>query len=285
MNLSQPTKQTRPEVEARMQNSRSYKAYQLSPYRSIKYSTYFNTYDELFSRFIDTEITFVEIGVLDGGSLFMWREFFGPKARIIGVDLSPDAERWREHGFEIYIGSQQDPKFWADLKRKIGQIDILLDDGGHTYEQQIVTVECAMSAVKNGGLIVVEDCHTSYMTKFGIRRTSFINYAKNMVDGVNYRFTRFNHKPKEKAVWNISFFESIVAFHIDREKCALKSEHTDNKGESMQAVDMRFVGLSYLPNPDRHTGILKFVAKHVRRILLLATHLCGSIRLRKFFKY
>lgn len=147
----------------------SYSSYKKSPYKSIKHSTYFPVYDRLFAQFAGKEITFVEVGVLNGGSLFMWRDFFGPKARIIGIDLNPDAKRWERDGFEIHIGSQSDPDFWNTVFAEIGEVDILLDDGGHTFEQQIVTVESALPHIKDGGLLVVEDTHTSYMKEFGGR--------------------------------------------------------------------------------------------------------------------
>ena len=63
-----------------------------SPYFSTKYSSYFDTYDKIFSKFINKKITFVEVGVLNGGSLFMWRKYFGKKARIIGVDNNQSAK-------------------------------------------------------------------------------------------------------------------------------------------------------------------------------------------------
>ena len=77
-----------------MKTSPSFSAYKKSPYRSIKHSTYFSVYDHLFSKFRNKKIVFIEIGVLAGGSLFMWRNFFGSKARIIGVDMNPDAKKW-----------------------------------------------------------------------------------------------------------------------------------------------------------------------------------------------
>ena len=59
-----------------MKESLSYQAFKKSPYSTIKHTTYFQAYDDLFSSYRGKEITFVEVGVLGGGSLFMWRDFF-----------------------------------------------------------------------------------------------------------------------------------------------------------------------------------------------------------------
>lgn len=268
-----------------LSHSRSRYAYQRSPYQSIKHSTYFYIYDELFGPYVGKPITFVEIGVLGGGSLFMWREFFGSQARIIGIDLNPQARRWEDDGFEIFIGSQKDPIFLAKFISEIGAIDVVLDDGGHTYEQQIITAECLLPAVSDGGMLVVEDCHTSYMTKYGLRSVSLINYAKNMVDGINFRFGKFANKRSERSVWNVRFFESIVAFYVHREKCNVASEPTHNGGQAIQVEDFRYADLAWLPLPDRHTGLRKFVAKHSRRLALLGVDLLRSRRLAQLFKY
>ena len=50
-----------------------------------KYQHYFDVYDRHFSKYKGQEVTIVEIGVSQGGSLQMWRSYFGPKAKIWGV--------------------------------------------------------------------------------------------------------------------------------------------------------------------------------------------------------
>lgn len=182
-------------------NNKAYKAYIESPYRSIKHTTYFDVYEKIFAPYVGEEFTFLEIGVLDGGSLFMWRDFLGPQARIIGVDLNPGAARWREDGFEIHIGDQSDPDFWTQVVKAVGDIDVVLDDGGHTYEQQIVTAECLLPHVKDGGMLVVEDTHTSYMRGFGPQSRSFIKYATNMVHRINKRCSYIASDSPEERVW------------------------------------------------------------------------------------
>ncbi|MFT4214395.1 MAG: class I SAM-dependent methyltransferase [Microbacterium sp.] len=184
----------------------------------------------------------VEVGVLNGGSLFMWRSFFGDDARIIGVDLNPDAVWLREEGFEVHIGDQSDPRFWEVFFHDVGDVDILLDDGGHTYPQQIVTAASALDHIRDDGLLVVEDTHTSYMGEFGgPSDTSFVSWAVNLVHGINQRFSAFadSHDP-ERRVWSVAFFESIVAFHVDRTRAAVVSQQTTNAGVSRGARDFRY---------------------------------------------
>jgi len=224
-----------------MQNSLSYQSFKKSPHHCTKHSTYFETYDHLFGSYRDREIIFVEIGVLGGGSLFMWRDFFGPKARIIGIELDPRAKKWEEHGFEIFIGSQSDENFWHNFIAEVGPVDIILDDGGHTYEQQIITTECLIDNINDGGILVVEDTHTSYMRDFGPRKYSFIEYTKQLFDKINYRFSRFEKKNQpERRIWSIEVFESIVAFRVNRSASSLQSELHDNGTELKDAVDQRY---------------------------------------------
>ena len=71
---------------------RLFQIYKKLKYVSLKIDTYFQVYEEIFSKYVDKEIIFVEVGVLGGGSLQMWKEYFGEKARIIGIDMNPDAK-------------------------------------------------------------------------------------------------------------------------------------------------------------------------------------------------
>jgi hypothetical protein len=237
MTIQIPHYQSDPRLEA----LDSYKAYKKSPYLSFKHSAYFQVYEELLSGYRGKNITFVEVGVLNGGSLFMWRDYLGPQARIIGIDFNPLAKRWEKDGFEIYIGSQSNPEFWANFYKSVGMIDALLDDGGHTNEQQIVTTYHSIPFINDGGILIVEDVHTSYLKDFGNpSRYSFINYAKLFVDDVNARFPGVDIKKSifKEAVYSVSFYDSIVSFSINRKKCFI-STWTSNNGKSLEAEDYR----------------------------------------------
>ena len=271
-------------------NSKVYESYLKSPHSSLKLSTYFNVYDQLLSKYRDKSIVFLEIGILDGGSLFMWRDFFGPQARIIGVDLNPEAKKWEEEGFEIFIGDQGSAEFWKNTLNTIGKLDIVLDDGGHTYEQQIMTTESVIPFINDEGVIIIEDCHTSYMKKFGFKKLSFINYAKYLIDNINKRYVEFNNKTSEKRVWSIQFFESIVALHINFYATSIPSEVIFNQDKEVKAEDFRYASYPIFIDKleklsqNRRLKAIKVFIRLFRKLLLNIYHLKIYLRLKKYLK-
>jgi len=222
------------------EDSSSYNSFISSPYFSAKHLTYFSVYDQYLSKFRKSKIVFVEIGIFSGGSLFMWRDFFGPKARIIGIDMNPDAKKWESEGFEIFIGDQSNPKFWLDFFDKVGDVDIILDDGGHTYEQQIVTATSCIPKIKEGGILLVEDVHTSFFSEFGFpSKYTFSEWAKSKIIEINARFTDtnlpltdFSHRLE-----SIHFHESIIVFSI-LDNCLMNTA-LNNNGARDGARDYR----------------------------------------------
>ncbi len=217
------------ELETQLADSPSYQAFLDSPEPSFKHTTYFAAYDALLDQYRGKSITFVEIGVLNGGSLFMWRKFFGDSARIIGIDLNPAARKWEAYGFEIFIGSQEDPTFWTKFCESVKEIDVVLDDGGHTYLQQIITTELLLDQIKDKGMLIVEDTHTSYMSGFGDPKIGFMNYILQSIHRINSRFGSFQPPQADRRVWSVEVFESIAAFKVDKKASHLKSRPVWNR--------------------------------------------------------
>ena len=89
-----------------------------SKLQSIKLNSFFKIYENLFKEFKNKPITFVEVGIFGGGSLSMWKKYFHPKSRIIGIDLNPNSKAYEKHGYEIYIGDQEDENFWKNFTEK-----------------------------------------------------------------------------------------------------------------------------------------------------------------------
>lgn len=124
-----------PETPRTSSDTEIYHSYRKSKYLSIRHSSYFQTYEALLAKYRDRQFTFAEVGVYNGGSLFMWQDYLGPPARIIGIDLNPGAKRWEGNGIDIFIGNQADPEFRKSFFSAVGNVDVVLDDGGHTNEQ------------------------------------------------------------------------------------------------------------------------------------------------------
>lgn len=241
-----------------------YKCYMHSPFLSKKHASYFHVYEELLNRFRGAEIIFVEIGVLNGGSLFMWRKYLGSQARVIGIDLNPEAKRWEADGFEIHIGNQAEPQFWREFFSVIGDVDVIVDDGGHTNAQQIITAYETIPHIKEGGLLIVEDTHTSYFSSFGNpSKYSFINYTKALIDGINSRFPQVDawNNPLNKCVASITFFESIVCMKINRSQCIMNFK-TSNAGKSSEALDYR----DHNTHVDRIRNVRRLVGRPFRLV-------------------
>lgn len=184
-----------------------------------KWIHYFDIYHEHFQKFQKKPVVILEFGVSHGGSLQMWKNYFGRKARIIGVDINPECEQLAEEQVEIYIGSQEDPEFLRDLMKKIGKVDIVIDDGGHTMKQQITTFDEVYRYVKEDGVYLVEDLHTSYWSEFGgglRKQGTFVEKAKDLIDQLYAWHSRDAESLKVDdftlTTPSIHFYDSIIVF-------------------------------------------------------------------------
>lgn len=81
----------------------------------------------------------------------MWRDYFGPKAHIYGVDIEPNTKAFEDERIRIIVGDQSDPAFLRSMVAEVPRIDILIDDGGHTMYQQEVTFKTVFPHVSPDG--------------------------------------------------------------------------------------------------------------------------------------
>lgn len=184
-----------------------------------KWLHYFDIYHRHFAPFRKKEITVLEFGVFQGGSLQMWRNYFGKKARIIGVDINPKCQELEEKGIEIHIGDQEDRNFLKQLMKKVGPVDVVIEDGGHTMKQQINTFEEVFPYVTEGGVFLIEDLHTSFWKEYsgGYKKsTSFIEYSKKIIDDIHAWHSqdkkRFKVNKNTKNIKGMHVYDSIIVF-------------------------------------------------------------------------
>jgi len=123
--------------------------------------SYLDIYDKHFNDIRDYVEVVVEIGVLNGKSLLMWKEYF-PNAIIYGIDIDPSCKQYEDERIKIFIGDQNDEAFLNKVKQDIGEYDILIDDGSHINKHQILTFNILYENLSKGGYYVIEDLRMSY---------------------------------------------------------------------------------------------------------------------------
>jgi hypothetical protein len=177
-------------------------------------------------------VVVLEIGVSQGGSLQMWKDYFGAKAKIFGIDIDPRCKALEEENVGILIGSQSDRKFLREVKQQIPPIDILIDDGGHMMHQQIVSYEELFPHIKEDGVYLCEDLHTSYWANSGgghKRRGTFVEYSKNFIDYLNAWWSEqksLRVNDFTKSVDSITYYDAVIVIQKKRKDHPSHAEKT-----------------------------------------------------------
>ena len=182
-----------------------------------KWKHYFPIYERHFRDFVYKPVTFIEIGCGRGGSLQMWKRYFGPHARIVGIDILPECKEFEEDQIEIRIGAQQDRQFLENVIAEFGAPDIVLDDGSHVMSHVIASFQFLYPRVAKNGVYMVEDLHTAYWEEYegGLRKpATFIELSKNLLDELNADHSRGALVPTEftQTTLSMHFYDSVVVF-------------------------------------------------------------------------
>jgi SAM-dependent methyltransferase len=179
---------------------------------------YFQIYERHFKRFQNRPIKILEIGIDNGGSLQMWKQYFGDSVQVIGIDINPRCLELELKGIRVYIGDQADERFLNNLISEEQQFDIIIDDGGHQSYQQIASLQILYKYLSPDGIYLCEDCGTSYWPEYGgglLRPGTFIEYCKSLVDHVN----REGHVSEFTEMTDcITFYSDVVVIERTAEK-------------------------------------------------------------------
>lgn len=151
-----------------------------------KWHHYIPIYDRYFSPWRGKPVRMLEIGVSKGGSLQLWRKYFGPEAVIFGIDINPDCAALDGQAGSVRIGSQDDPEFLRAVVREMGGVDLVLDDGSHVMAHIRDSLAALFPLLSQGGTYMIEDLHTAYARAYGggylSRNSFFVDVAKIIDD-------------------------------------------------------------------------------------------------------
>ncbi len=155
-----------------------------------KVDHYFPIYERHFERFRGTAPTILEIGVAQGGSVEMWHAYFGRGTTTVGLDIEPRSATLARPGrrSHVVIGDQGDPDVLRRIAAEHGPFDIILDDGSHRAEHQLILLDTLWDELTEDGVLLVEDLHTDYWPNYGgghLRPGTFIERIKPLLDDIN----------------------------------------------------------------------------------------------------
>lgn len=196
-----------------------------------KWHHYLPLYERYLGPWRGRPLRMLEIGVSKGGSLDLWRRYFGPDAVLFGIDIDPACAALDGHSARVRIGSQADPAFLRAVVAEMGGVDVVLDDGSHVSEHMRASLAVLYPLLSEGGVYMIEDLHCCYWSEFGggLGRTgSFVETVKTMIDDLHHWY----HGQGERvaatagALGGIHMHDSIVVL----EKAAARPPRHSQRG-------------------------------------------------------
>ena len=151
-----------------------------------KWSHYLAIYEKHLSRFSNKNPVLLEIGVRRGGSLELWKKYFGESSTVIGVDIDKSCSELQDNGFDIYIGDQSDQGFLEEILNNHPTLDIVIDDGSHIASDIIKSFEYLYKRMSPNGIYIIEDVSSEILSND--HTISLSDYFQEIVSQINLGF-------------------------------------------------------------------------------------------------
>ncbi|MCB6177381.1 hypothetical protein LHP98_04460 [Rhodobacter sp. Har01] len=185
-----------------------------------KWHHYLPLYERYFGQWRGKPVRFLEIGVAQGGSLAVWRKFFGPQAVLFGIDILEDCARLNGIDGQVRIGSQDDPAFLRSVVAEMGGVDVVLDDGSHMMAHIEASLDALFPLLEAGGTYMIEDLHTSYWRRWGgglKGKPNFFNSVRAIIDDMHhwYHDGEIQRPALQDFVVGLHVHDSIVVIDKD----------------------------------------------------------------------
>lgn len=195
-----------------------------------KWEHYFDIYHRHLARFVGRKVNILEIGIYSGGSLEMWRSYFGENSHIYGVDIEEVCKVYESEHVSVIIGDQASREFWSNFRKNVEGIDIIIDDGGHTPEQQQTTLEEMLPYLRPGGVYICEDVHSPF-NRFAAYATGLVNELNgmNLIPG---DLLQSSVSPFQSSIHSIHFYPYVVV--IEKRRASLAKLSAPKHGTEWQ---------------------------------------------------
>lgn len=151
---------------------------------------YLKIYEPYFEPLRNNELNILEIGVGEGESLRLWRDYFA-NSQITSIDIVPDKKKYEIERGSVLIGSQSDPSFLVNSVVNGKKFDIIIDDGSHKSDDIIQSFLYLSEHMASGGIYIIEDLHTIYETS----DQDAMDFLKELIDDVNFNGNLYCESP------------------------------------------------------------------------------------------
>ena len=208
-----------------------------------KWRHYFPIYEKHLARFVGQSPTVLEIGIFSGGSLGMWRDYFGDGLELYGVDIELACRAYEDQA-TVLIGDQADPRFLQNvIAATPAGLDVVLDDGGHEAYQQIASLEALLPHLRPGGVYICEDIHR--------RDHAFHAYINGLATNLHATesYESFPALPAQAAIESITIYPFVVV--IEKRQHRLERLEAPKHGSQWQPFYERDYQTPY---PMRSSG-------------------------------
>ena len=156
--------------------------------------SFLDVYERYFEKYKDSNIVLLELGILNGGQLKTWEEYF-INGKIVGLDIDPSKSIYKTDRTDIFIGSQNNSELIDSVKKSYTEgFDIIIDDASHINQLSLESFSLLYDSVKPGGFYVIEDTHCTYGDKWfnnfgnivkdwpGMSYNENVNFDNNRID-------------------------------------------------------------------------------------------------------
>ncbi|TVY82670.1 8-demethyl-8-alpha-L-rhamnosyl tetracenomycin-C 2'-O-methyltransferase [Lachnellula suecica] len=184
---------------------------------------YEQMYEKRLAPFRDRRVKMLEIGLGcgmsygPGASYYTWLDYF-TNLDLYYIEYNAEcAKMWAnktEHA-TIFSGDQASVPFLQEFVAEAGSDwDIIVDDGGHSMDQQRTSLSVLWPHVKPGGIYFIEDLATSYIPSLGGDYNSdntMMGDLKGMLDDINAVENVPDRSPISKDLVSFEFTQECVA--------------------------------------------------------------------------
>lgn len=178
---------------------------------SDKWSLYLREWDRILYSYRELPIRLLEIGIQNGGSLEIWAKYFPRAEKIVGCDIDEACGKlhYEDGRIAIVVEDANSDEGERQILQLAESFDVIIDDGSHRSDDVIRSFFRYFPVLKEDGIYLVEDLHTSYWQDYkgGLNDPlSSMAFFKRLADIINFEHWRVN---KSRTSFLASFASSL----------------------------------------------------------------------------